>query len=58
MSVRYLLPNPVVDYIESNGLYLDDGPNSNASGPTYSTTSASSGATETSTNGIVTTLAS
>ncbi|KAG8812761.1 hypothetical protein FRC17_001834 [Serendipita sp. 399] len=40
MSVRYLIPNPVVDYIEANGLYLDDGPNSNASGPTYFTTSS------------------
>ncbi|CCA71100.1 probable nicotinamide mononucleotide adenylyltransferase [Serendipita indica DSM 11827] len=42
MSVRYLLPNPVVDYIEANGLYLDDGPNAGAAGPTYVTTSASS----------------
>jgi len=25
LSVRYLLPNPVVDYIEQHGLYLDDG---------------------------------
>jgi nicotinamide mononucleotide adenylyltransferase len=41
MSVRYLLPNPVVDYIEANGLYLDDGPNASASGPTYVTTSSS-----------------
>lgn len=24
LSVRYLLPNSVVDYIEQNGLYLDD----------------------------------
>jgi nicotinamide mononucleotide adenylyltransferase len=38
MSVRYLLPNPVVDYIEANGLYLDDGPNAGAAGPTYHTT--------------------
>ncbi|KAI0317177.1 hypothetical protein OF83DRAFT_1164033 [Amylostereum chailletii] len=28
LSVRYLLPAPVVDYIEQNGLYQDDGPNS------------------------------
>ncbi|PVF95293.1 putative nicotinamide mononucleotide adenylyltransferase [Serendipita vermifera] len=41
MSVRYLLPNPVVDYIEANGLYLDDGPNASAAGPTYVTTSSS-----------------
>ena len=27
LSVRYLLPSPVIDYIESNGLYLDEGPN-------------------------------
>lgn len=25
LSVRYLLPMSVVDYIEQNGLYLDDG---------------------------------
>jgi len=25
LSVRYLLPAPVVDYIENNGLYLEDG---------------------------------
>jgi len=25
MSVRYLLPAPVVDYIENNGLYLEEG---------------------------------
>ncbi|KAH8088954.1 hypothetical protein BXZ70DRAFT_1002090 [Cristinia sonorae] len=31
LSVRYLLPNPVVDYIEANGLYVDDGPNASAS---------------------------
>ena len=27
LSVRYLLPAPVVDYIEERGLYMDDGPN-------------------------------
>jgi nicotinamide mononucleotide adenylyltransferase len=26
LSVRYLLPMSVVDYIEQNGLYLEDGP--------------------------------
>ena len=26
LSVRYLLPAPVVDYIEQHGLYMDDGP--------------------------------
>ena len=41
MSVRYLLPNPVVDYIEANGLYLDDGPGSSASGPTDNAASLS-----------------
>lgn len=30
LSVRYLLPGPVVDYIEANGLYVDDGPASGA----------------------------
>jgi nicotinamide mononucleotide adenylyltransferase len=25
MSVRYLLPTVVVDYIEQNGLYLEEG---------------------------------
>lgn len=28
LSVRYLLPSTVIDYIEANGLYLDEGPNS------------------------------
>ena len=27
-SVLYLLPTEVIDYIEANGLYLDEGPNS------------------------------
>ena len=31
LSVRYLLPAPVVDYIEQHGLYMDDGPTSSAS---------------------------
>lgn len=31
LSVRYLLPAPVVDYIEAHGLYTDDGPTSQAS---------------------------
>ena len=26
LSVRYLLPAPVVDYIEQHGLYMEDGP--------------------------------
>lgn len=30
LSVRYLLPTPVVDYIEANGLYVDDGPTATA----------------------------
>ena len=25
--MRYLLPAAVIDYIEANGLYLDEGPN-------------------------------
>lgn len=29
LSVRYLLPTAVVDYIEQHGLYQDDGPNAN-----------------------------
>jgi len=41
MSVRYLLPNPVVDYIEANGLYLDDGPSPSTSGPTENAASSS-----------------
>ncbi|KAI0827642.1 Nucleotidylyl transferase [Trametes gibbosa] len=30
LSVRYLLPAPVVDYIEERGLYMDDGPNASS----------------------------
>ena len=30
LSVRYLLPSQVVDYIERNGLYLGDGPDASA----------------------------
>lgn len=30
LSVHYLLPAPVVDYIEEHGLYMDDGPNSSS----------------------------
>lgn len=30
LSVRYLLPAPVVDYIEEHGLYMDDGPGPSA----------------------------
>ena len=32
LSVRYLLPLQVVDYIEQNGLYLDNGPDASAAG--------------------------
>lgn len=46
MSVRYLLPNPVVDYIEANGLYLDDGPNSSAPPAPSSTADSSSQAVQ------------
>ena len=35
MSVRYLLPTVVVDYIEENGLYLEEGPNA-APGSSFS----------------------
>jgi nicotinamide mononucleotide adenylyltransferase len=35
LSVRYLLPTVVVDYIEQNGLYLEEGAN-NASSTSYS----------------------
>jgi len=35
MSVRYLLPTVVVDYIEENGLYLEEGAIT-ASSTTYS----------------------
>ena len=30
LSVRYLLPSQVVDYIEQNGLYVGDGPDASA----------------------------
>ena len=30
MSVRYLLPSVVVDYIEANGLYQDEAPNASS----------------------------
>ena len=30
LSVRYLLPSQVVDYIEQNALYLGDGPDASA----------------------------
>ena len=30
LSVRYLLPSQVVDYIEQNGLYVGDGPDTSA----------------------------
>jgi nicotinamide mononucleotide adenylyltransferase len=32
LSVRYLLPGPVVDYIENNGLYLEEGNSSAGAG--------------------------
>ena len=32
LSVRYLLPSQVVDYIEQNGLYVGDGPDASATG--------------------------
>lgn len=32
MSVRYLIPAPVIDYIEQNGLYEDDGAGSGVQG--------------------------
>lgn len=35
MSVRYLLPTVVVDYIEQNGLYLEEG-STTASNTNYS----------------------
>jgi len=31
LSVRYLIPAPVVDYIEQHGLYADEGPSASAS---------------------------
>ena len=34
LSVHYLLPAQVVQYIEEHGLYVDDGPNPNASAAT------------------------
>lgn len=37
LSVRYLLPGAVVDYIEANGLYVDDGPNTSTAGGALTT---------------------
>jgi nicotinamide mononucleotide adenylyltransferase len=39
MSVRYLLPSDVIDYIEEHGLYLDEGTSGNSKW-TYKATSA------------------
>ncbi|KAF6763041.1 nicotinamide mononucleotide adenylyl transferase [Ephemerocybe angulata] len=36
LSVRYLLPNSVVDYIERNGLYLDEGAGQSPNPPSNS----------------------
>ncbi|TFK44905.1 hypothetical protein BDQ12DRAFT_673786 [Crucibulum laeve] len=46
LSVRYLLPNPVVDYIEQNGLYLEESPNT-------STTNSEKGKDRDSTNTLL-----